>query len=697
MKALTPSLAILVQHLGMSLNPISSHHHQVSLRRRVITILIALLVHWDVLFVVASGGSYCNDGRRYHISGEGLYDPTNPLWREEYQYTGERRGPFLDEDDNGRQNSAITDTFSGSSGGDYVDEDSHERRSPYHLDDEFVVGPRRQDLRPSDGFSRGGGSSAPSSSSPSPSRIHSNSRGRLEWARDKGIFQSSSTSSIHMTRPRTSARRSKGLSIEFQPKRGRVDVDFIGPPHDRRLPKVAHRSEKPIGGASYTAGDEITTSSTDANATTDSRNDSNETTLSTTATTPTRQLVPAAQIVHNPPPLSPDFQLSLSVDPFSTVRLIHTLAVTCIGFVSAFAGTIRLVAPMIAAKRLLTTIGYIFYDHYNGRYIRTTYTRRMRRMQEYEVIAGLRGAGRCLLQILCVGTVARIVGFIMDRAPCLTRPAWICHWWYGTVWISSIHAAGWAMQSWLATLDNSHPLSLRPTPTIGRSGPTRKKGDRRISSLFNRQKEELQSSPLDGLIQVPWHIVQRMRDPEEWLMSMLRPRSNSRFYYSNLHANSQQHAEQQPFKLDTLLFPCTWRPLQVWTSLVVVRAIRQTLTKTLRWTDAAEYMTLMSSKRWFVMRSFLGYEILHGEWKRVFVTERRVALGAFVSTLCLTALLWTVYSVAMVDRITALLLIPTAIARLVSTWMNIFLYYDRCGLPSSFGRSPVPSKRKILE
>jgi hypothetical protein len=56
-----------------------------------------------------------------------------------------------------------------------------------------------------------------------------------------------------------------------------------------------------------------------------------------------------------------------------------------------------------------------------------------------------------------------------------------------------------------------------------------------------------------------------------------------------------------------------------------------------------------------------------------------------------------VYSVAMVEGITALVLIPAVIARLVSTWMNILLYYDRRGLPSSFGRSPVPSDRKIME
>jgi tryptophan-rich sensory protein len=702
-------------------------------RRRVATtrwtifcqiIAAAFLGLGNVLRCVgASDGSDNNNGRRYnHVSGEGIYDPTNPLWREEYQYTGERRGPLLQKDDRvgggkwedrpqrpriqGRK-SITTDASSTSSGGDFVDEGSLERHFPYHQSDDFSShGGRRLELRPSDGFSRGGDSLAPSSSSVS--TMPSNRRGQLDWLLDDDFLQSSCTSSIRMTRQRKSNRRNKGLSIVFQPKRGTVEVDFIGPSQESRLNKIPHRPEQPIGGASKVR-DGITTRSIAANATIDESNGKNET-IATASTTTTiipsvgvrriagRQLVPVTQLSHSPNLPSKDFQLSLSVDPFSTARLIHTLAVTCISLVSALAGTLRLVAPMIAAKRFITTIGYIFYDHYNGRYIRTTYTRRMRRMQEYEIIAGLRGTGRCILQILSVGLVGGIVGFVMDRAPCLIRPAWICHWWYGTIWITSIHTAGWAMELWLVSLNKSHPLSLRPTPTIGRSGAIRKKADRRMSSLFHRQKEEFQTSTLEGLIQIPWRIVlRRLRDPEEWFMSMLRPRSNSRFYYSNMNTYTQQHEEHKPLRLDSLLFPCTWVPLQVWTCLVVVRAIRLTLTKPLSWTDAADYMIFMSSKRWVVMRSFLGYEVLYGEWKRVFVTERRVALGAFVSTLSLTALLWTIYSVAMVDGITALLLIPTVIARLVSTWMNILLYYDRCGLPSAFGRSPVPSERKVLE
>lgn len=499
------------------------------------------------------------------------------------------------------------------------------------------------------------------------------------------------------------------MSIDFQPKRGQVEVDFFGPQEEQRhVPKITHHPGRSVKGASDGANGSAT-GGIEANATANATHTiSDGATVSTALTTGQghhpeagRQLVPVSQ-PHHPPSggINSNFQLSLSVDPFSTARLLRALALTCVGLISAFAGTLRLVAPMIAAKRCLTTIGYIFYDHYNGRYIRTAYTRRMRRMQEYEIIAGLRGTGRCLLHILCVGLVGRTVGYVMDRAPCLIRPARICDWWYGAVWISSVYAVGWAMEFWLTSVHTSHPLSLRPTPMIGRSGTSRKKSHGGISGFFNRQRESKEEPPafaLGALVQVPWRIVQRMRDPEEWFTSMLRPRNHSRFYYSNMHSYTPQQEHQKPLKLDTLLFPCTWKPLRVWTSLAVVRAIRLTLTKTASWGDTADYVASMSSKRSLIMRSFVVYDILYGEWKRVFVTERRVALGAFFSTVSLTALLWMVYSVAMVEGITALVLIPAVIARLVSTWMNILLYYDRRGLPSSFGRSPVPSDRKIME
>ena len=45
---------------------------------------------------------------------------------------------------------------------------------------------------------------------------------------------------------------------------------------------------------------------------------------------------------------------------------------------------------MILAKRCLQVVGFMVYDHYNGRYLRNIYTKRMQHMQEFEVIASAR-------------------------------------------------------------------------------------------------------------------------------------------------------------------------------------------------------------------------------------------------------------------------------------------------------------------
>jgi len=356
-----------------------------------------------------------------------------------------------------------------------------------------------------------------------------------------------------------------------------------------------------------------------------------------------------------------DVRICLSLDPFSLGTLLSNILSTSSIIVPVYVGTLRLLGPMIIAKRCLTTLGYIFYDHYNGRYLRTTYNKRIRYLQEYEVTSAARATGRCLLQILCMGFTGRFVGFVLDRMPCVLKPSWVCYWWYGMVWLMSVYTIGWVCEEWgfnFVTKNNfiHSILSIQPT------------------QIRNDSQKSISKR---NILHIPWLFIQRMKDPEEWVKSLIRSSNNESTYPIT---RLKRRDGKDSIKLDTLLFPSTWRPLIVLTLLAMSRAICVSYT-------SSSHSTSSNSRQYqyLIMRSFVVQESVYSEWYRVFVKERRIVLGAGISIIGLMSFLWSIYSVANVDRIAAFLLIPALIARLVSGWMNILLYYNRCISPPSLG------------
>jgi hypothetical protein len=125
-------------------------------------------------------------------------------------------------------------------------------------------------------------------------------------------------------------------------------------------------------------------------------------------------------------------EISCSVDPASFVRLGQVAIKASVSVVGAFAATLRLLGPMIVARRALTTVGYVCYDYYNGRYLRTTYNRHWERYHRYEIPSVLRACGRSGVQLLAMGIAVPLAVAILNRLPCW-MPELLCHYWYGTV------------------------------------------------------------------------------------------------------------------------------------------------------------------------------------------------------------------------------------------------------------------------
>eukprot|EP00536_Pseudo-nitzschia_multiseries_P009035 jgi/Psemu1/325459/estExt_fgenesh1_pg.C_2440022 len=387
-------------------------------------------------------------------------------------------------------------------------------------------------------------------------------------------------------------------------------------------------------------------------------------------------------------------EVSLSLDPFSLASLIQCLAATSLGMASVYVGTLKLLGPMILAKQCLTRVGYVFYDHYNGRYLRKTLNERVHFLRKYEIIAAARAASRSLVQVVCMGLTGQCVGFILDRTKCVLKPPWLCHWWYGVVWLSFVCAIGWACEEWgfdfLAVKANSKFRTSLASLKADRND------DRSIANLLvptgrPGRRARAMASP-------PWQFVRRLcRDPEEMLKSLLRVVPGRKGPNGHSPRGSGSHAPGRSVDdsiINTLLFPSTWRPLYGLTLLAFSRAICLSFDAAASSPSSgggpvvAGFATAAScwrKNRNLVLRLFVIQNALHSEWHRSFVQEGSLALGACVSLIDLLALLWSIYVVSVVDRISAFALIPVAMARLVSGWMSFLLHCDRSNFVDNYG------------
>jgi hypothetical protein len=133
-------------------------------------------------------------------------------------------------------------------------------------------------------------------------------------------------------------------------------------------------------------------------------------------------------------------EMSLSIDAFSAFRLLQNLGEASIGSSAAFLATLRMLAPMIAARRCLAFLAYIGFDHYNGRYLRRTYNKRMEYIHKHEIPSGLRAVGRAAIQLLAMSIIGRLAMVILTASPCW-MPNRVCKYWFGTVWTVSVIVA----------------------------------------------------------------------------------------------------------------------------------------------------------------------------------------------------------------------------------------------------------------
>jgi hypothetical protein len=323
----------------------------------------------------------------------------------------------------------------------------------------------------------------------------------------------------------------------------------------------------------------------------------------------TRRIQDEARASVKSPAIGPD-TLIVSVDPSAALRLIWIGSQFMGSLGLAMLGTLRLLAPLIVARRGLNWIGDIFMDWYTGRYLRKTYKRMEHNYWRfYQIPAVLRSAGRLSAQLTLLMTLGRImeswVG--LSHAPCLGGSGG-CHWWCGILWIVAVvgtgHAGAAAIGIW------GGPLRIQlPSDSTPQKGPS----TRRVLTR-------------------PWHILQWLRDPDQWISEIASSRRGSA-------------VQLKPFHPDPLIFPVTYEPLRIVLMVTI-----------------AKEMALNKSMMHSIMRQVLIQQAIGDEWFRVLLLERRVTLGIVV----MVGYVWSTFSLfwtaARASYLSALLLLPSVLA-----------------------------------
>lgn len=280
----------------------------------------------------------------------------------------------------------------------------------------------------------------------------------------------------------------------------------------------------------------------------------------------------------------------------------------------------------IVARRSLNTIGDLVYDYSMGRYFRTTYTRMEHLyVRFFELPAAFRAISRTVAQLCILLILSNIMEWMVGpmRHPCRTVDG-RCSYWCSVLWLGSVFGTGHFFSTSLAHWGG--PLRIHVA-----------------ASHFSTTRR---SSVVARVFTRPWHIFQWMQDPEAWVSMMATPSSPL----------------IEPFDPNPMLFPATWLPLRLVQLFAVASAM-----------SSANDLSIARG----LMKRCVVQTALTDEWHRVFINERRVALGSCIGLLYLISQLFLAIGVAKIYPTAAVAIVPTCLAIVVSVWMNVVVFWNR--------------------
>mmetsp|Transcript_11098 Transcript_11098/g.16186 ORF Transcript_11098/g.16186 Transcript_11098/m.16186 type:complete len:157 (-) Transcript_11098:1706-2176(-) len=112
-----------------------------------------------------------------------------------------------------------------------------------------------------------------------------------------------------------------------------------------------------------------------------------------------------------------------------------------------------------------------------------------------------------------------------------------------------------------------------------------------------------------------------------------------------------------------IVFPATWTPLRLLNLLAVAEALSSS--------KAGTYKASL-------VKSFAVQMAIADEWHRLLFLERRIVLAGLMALVYLCCTLWLLLnSVAHVDAIASVLMVPMLLAVVISSWMSGVLFWNR--------------------
>mmetsp|Transcript_19849 Transcript_19849/g.25728 ORF Transcript_19849/g.25728 Transcript_19849/m.25728 type:complete len:373 (+) Transcript_19849:56-1174(+) len=227
----------------------------------------------------------------------------------------------------------------------------------------------------------------------------------------------------------------------------------------------------------------------------------------------------------------------------SVIRLAILMVSTLSNGFLAFVGTLRLLAPLIVARRVLLGVFRFFLDYATGRYFRKTYSKLERLyMHYYELPAAIRSCSRCLSQAVTYILLSRVTSCANVCIPTYLKATTMTEdlegldtdevtYFCTLIWVTSIVWIGHKIASMVAIWGGPLRIQVKNHPIRSKRSAIR---------AFVR----------------PWHILQLMSRPDEWL---------------NTFTLWNGATEQSPFSPNRMLFPATWKPLRLMQILVIAR------------------------------------------------------------------------------------------------------------------------------
>ena len=341
-------------------------------------------------------------------------------------------------------------------------------------------------------------------------------------------------------------------------------------------------------------------------------------------------------------------EVTVALDINGLQRLLSSVPALIGGTIGATFGTLRIVALLIAGRRMLNVLAFIFkdiilnfpIDYLTGYYLRKTFTRLERAyLRYYELPSALRAIARTGSQMFILFLVASIIGWVyaMGDPPCREEGqglSMIC----SVLWITTVVAAGRACASGIAAWGG--PLRVEVA-----THPKNKK-------VFTR----------------PSHFV-------EWITNVDEVK------------NLLSHDSIKAFDPNPLIFPATWVPFKVLLIFAVAKSLEVGPSRC-SWCSA-ESPNLPRLMKLYLIQAALGEE-----WHRVLLVEKRVGLGIVAVSAYFLALANLVFIATKISGFAASLMIPSLAAVIISGWMNVVIFITRKDLDKKEAAAKALQRRK---